>query len=124
VGGTGNDKLSGEGGDDLIVGASGADTLIGGAGDDTLIGSSGEDTFYFASGFGQDVVLDFTPGTDIIELTANINGTGITDPSQLASLVTEDGSGAIITLGSSSIKLVGISADDLLDNLAAYVKIV
>lgn len=82
-GGTGDDKLSGQGGHDLIFGGSGNDLIIGGQGHDTLAGGSGEDVFYFASGFGKDVVLDFTPGADMLEIAANINGLTLTTPAQL-----------------------------------------
>ena len=48
----------------------------------------------------------------------------ITDASDLASRITNDATGAVITLGGDQIKLVGVSADELIGNLDAYVKIV
>ncbi|MBR0681718.1 calcium-binding protein [Roseomonas eburnea] len=130
----GNDVLSGDAGADLIyggkgkdllVGGAGADTLLGGAGADTLAGQGGADTFYFESGFGRDVVLDFRPGDDVIAIQANINGTGINSADDLADRISSSGTGAVIDLGDGDqIKLVGVSSEDLLNNLSSYVKIV
>lgn len=121
----GADLLSGGKGNDLLAGGAGADTLAGGAGADTLAGQGGNDTFYFESGFGRDVVLDFRPGEDVIAIQANINGSHITDVSDLAGRITETSTGAVIDLGhGDQIKLVGVSSEDLMNNLSSYVKIV
>lgn len=55
-------------GDDHIRGGSGQDRIRGGSGKDTMIGGDGADTFIFHRGSGRDTVLDFTPGTDKLEL--------------------------------------------------------
>jgi len=86
-GGEGNDILSGGDGADTIDGCSDNDTLYGGAGndsllggggndflsgylgDDTLIGSTGKDIFVLAAGQGNDTIIDFTKGQDLIGLT-------------------------------------------------------
>jgi Ca2+-binding RTX toxin-like protein len=97
VGGSGNDTLiandagctlnGGAGADHLIGGASG-DKLIGGAGVDTMTGNGGADIFAFAAGDSSavagahDLITDFTPGTDQIDLTgidANTGTSGIVD---------------------------------------------
>lgn len=86
------DNVDGRGGDDRLVGLGGADTLKGGAGDDTLLGGagadrlrggsgtdemfggSGADIFQFRAvadspaGAARDVIRDFTPGTDRLDL--------------------------------------------------------
>ncbi len=125
VGGSGDDWASGGRGDDVLGGGAGRDTLSGGAGNDTLAGGADADTFYFESGFGRDVVLDFRPGDDVIAIKANINGTGITNTAQLASRIESDDTGAVINLGSGDqIKLVGVSSEDLIDNLSSYFRIV
>ena len=54
--------------------ADSGDTLDGGTGNDTLFGGRGEDTFVFDTQIdGNDTVLDFTVGTDVIDLGDNIN---------------------------------------------------
>jgi Ca2+-binding RTX toxin-like protein len=77
-GGQGNDQLSGGFGDDIlhggsgndsIDGGSGADSIEGGPGSDMLTGASGPDTFFFAfPDDGPDILLDFEPGQDHIEI--------------------------------------------------------
>lgn len=124
IGGDGDDRLEGGAGADTLVGAAGADTLVGGAGNDQLEGGAGPDTFVFESGFGRDVVLDFRPGEDVLAIQNNINGTGITDASQLASRISGDPTGAVINLGDDQIRLVGVSPQELINNLDAYIRIV
>lgn len=80
AGGVGADLLAGDWGNDLLAGGLGDDTLRGGLGADRLHGGPGADIFAFgmmaapaAFGFeagsgaaGRDVVLDFTPGEDLL----------------------------------------------------------
>lgn len=78
IGGSGNDRLTGDGlandlsganGDDTLAGAGGADDLFGGAGNDKLYGGDGDDTLGGSSG---DDLLEGGAGFDI----ANYNGAG------------------------------------------------
>lgn len=72
----GNDKLSGGAGNDVLVGGVGADTLEGGPGVDTLYLNSGggsdgaRDVAVLTPGSGTDIVFDFTPSEDKLDLTA------------------------------------------------------
>ena len=77
----GGDRLLGGDGDDILVGGAGDDSLSGDAGDDVLIGgfplksgsghdANGADIFEFAPGGGNDVVRDFTPGEDRLDVSA------------------------------------------------------
>ena len=73
-GGAGADLLVGGDGMDLLSGGAGNDTLRGGAGFDLLTGGPGADCFVFAvgdsgvAGAAPDLIADFTPGEDRIDL--------------------------------------------------------
>lgn len=83
AGADGNDRLEGSVGSDSMNGGVGADTLIGGAGQDRLTGGAGADVFLFTSLSDSstesyrsdgakhlpDVIEDFTPGVDRIDLS-------------------------------------------------------
>ncbi|MDJ0820358.1 MAG: calcium-binding protein [Paracoccaceae bacterium] len=68
IGGNGRDTLEGWGGRDTLEGGAHQDRLEGGNGNDLLTGGSGADTFVFNSASGRDVITDFTPGVDQLEL--------------------------------------------------------
>ncbi len=67
---SGADDLRGNDGDDVIKGGSGKDTIEGGQGKDKLTGEDGNDVFVFKDGFDKDIVVDFDPGTDLLDLSA------------------------------------------------------
>jgi Ca2+-binding RTX toxin-like protein len=67
-GGRGNDDLAGNNGGDALDGGRGNDLLEGGTGNDELAGGGGSDTFEFDPGDGRDTIVDWTPGTDLIDL--------------------------------------------------------
>jgi len=75
-GGAGDDLLDGGSHNDRLDGGTGDDTLIGGEGNDFLTGGEGSDTFVqnFAVS-GNDIITDFNPSEDTIELQGftNIN---------------------------------------------------
>lgn len=122
----GNDYILAKGGEDLVLGGSGDDTIIGGAGDDTMTGGTGADTFVFdGDNFGHDLIIDFAIGTDTLQIVSGINGTGIASASDVAAFVTDDGSGnAVITLGSDTITLQGLSVTDVQNNIDSIVSVV
>lgn len=68
--GIGQDTLVGGQGNDTLVGGRGNDTLNGWFGDDQLIGGDGPDVFVFNEGAGNDKVLDFVSGQDVIDMTS------------------------------------------------------
>ncbi len=78
LGGDGNDTLAGSGGDDLLMGGDGSERLEGGAGGDilrdgggrdTLVGGEGADVFILDMDGALDVIADFQPGVDRIDLS-------------------------------------------------------
>ena len=89
-GGSGNDFVNGNGGNDTVYGGAGMDEVRGGSGNDILsggadrdilVGGNGDDTFLYFSvsesvGAGVDLIVDFTRGSDVIDLSAiDANGT-------------------------------------------------
>jgi Ca2+-binding RTX toxin-like protein len=60
VGGEGNDVLSGKEGNDVLYPGLGADTLSGGGGDDIFV--------YDAESGGKDLIIDFRPGHDRVDI--------------------------------------------------------
>lgn len=80
TGANGDDNISGLAGNDIIDGKDGADAIYGGAGFDTMTGGAGADLFVFTNiadiskitktGASQDLIADFTPGEDKIDLSA------------------------------------------------------
>jgi Ca2+-binding RTX toxin-like protein len=77
VGNDGVNVLDGGAGDDLIWGYAGNDVLIGGLGKDVLNGGDGADRFVYlqvgeslTGAATRDVIHDFTPGVDKIDLSA------------------------------------------------------
>lgn len=127
-GGSSNDALFGESGRDSLVGGQGEDYLVGGAGDDVLTGdggSSSQDTFFYDSNFGDDIITDFDLSDDTLEIKANINGTSIASPADLAPFVSEVSGSAVISFANGdSITLQGISKDDLLADIGNVIHIV
>jgi Ca2+-binding RTX toxin-like protein len=66
------DFLSGESGADILRGYDGDDLLDGGSGNDTLIGGPGSDVYRFGTGYGQDLINNYSGGADVIDLTAEL----------------------------------------------------
>ena len=109
-GGDGDDTLIGGNGNDDLEGGEGDDILEGGAGDDDLVGGFGADTFKFSSGDGDDVIEDFTPGEDKIDLSAI---SSIDDFSDLEDSITERGNNVQIELpGRGELTLENVSSVD------------
>ena len=69
--------INGTTGRDSLVGTAGDDVLTGGVGADTLTGNAGADVFVFNSMRDAiDTIIDFTPATDRIQLTALLQSLG------------------------------------------------
>jgi len=64
-----HDSIWAGAGDDVVDGGDGDDFLAGDTGNDTLTGGEGNDIFLISAEGGDDVITDFTPGDDRIDLT-------------------------------------------------------
>lgn len=100
------DRLLGMDGDDMLDSGPGDDVLVGNQGDDELLGGDDADEFAFTEEDGDDVILDFTPGEDLIVLLNGIPE----DIGMILSEVEEDpiAEGALLTYGETDISLAGI----------------
>ncbi|HYH22011.1 MAG TPA: tandem-95 repeat protein [Azospirillum sp.] len=65
----GDDSLQGDDGDDVFYGGDGIDTMVGGLGNDSFTGGTGTDTYVVRRGDGNDLVRDFAPAQDVLDLT-------------------------------------------------------
>ncbi|NEQ36297.1 MAG: hypothetical protein F6K40_08385 [Okeania sp. SIO3I5] len=108
-GGKGDDFIEGGAGDDVLRGDKGNDILSGGIGDNTLTGGSGSDRFVLTAGASTNLITDFTPGIDSIELIVEDNNV------TLDRLVIETGeSGAILKLDGEIVAILeDIDADSI-----------
>jgi len=84
--GDGNDRVQAGGGNDTVQGGDGDDVILGGADTDLLAGGAGDDLFVFGwlggpslqpdtrtGRNGRDVIPDFEPGSDLIDLSGYEN---------------------------------------------------
>lgn len=77
--------LSGGRGFDTLYGRHGDDQLNGEGGNDTLSGGSGADTFVFELGGGEDSVLDFGNGDDLVHIDAALLSSATLTGAEIAS---------------------------------------
>ncbi|MEH2526575.1 MULTISPECIES: calcium-binding protein [unclassified Bradyrhizobium] len=100
----------GTSGNDSISGTSGNDTILGGAGNDTMSGGSGSDTFVFRANLGQDVITDFTVGSDVLATQDGI----FADATTALAAATASGNDTLITIdANSSILLKNVALANL-----------
>ena len=116
AGSSGSDTLIGDGGDDWLSGGAGSDVIAGGADTDTLIGGDGADLFIYGAGDGDDTIVDFGNGSDMVDLTG-LNGGAITwDQLSAKFSATDDGTGTEIDLsewGGGTLTLLGVAPEAL-----------
>lgn len=120
-GGLGSDVIAGDAGDDVLIGGGGDDTLQGNAGHDRLSGGQGTDTlkggldadlFDFDSTTadeGIDIIQDFVPGSDRIDLATIFAATG--------AIVTAGNLGQFVQCtptGGGTSSLLAVDADGLI----------
>ena len=117
-GADGNDTIIGSNQDNTIAGGRGDDLLDGGAGADLLTGGEGWDRFVLRAGGGADTVADFTLGRDLIDLRA----AGV--KSLAGVTITQQGTSAVVALGTDSLTLLNISAAALTASAFAFAPII
>ncbi|TCS12430.1 hypothetical protein [Caulobacter sp. BK020] len=96
----------------IVAGTVGA-TLNGLGGDDVLVGGAGGDLFKVAAGNGSDAILNFKPGSDVIQLT----GYGVTSFAQLKTLATQSGADVKLSFANGESLVI---RDTALSSLTAY----
>ncbi len=74
--GNGNDRwfdnAQSQFGEDFVQGGNGNDWIQAGGGNDTLAGGAGADTFVLLSAIDDDVITDYTVGTDALDITTSL----------------------------------------------------
>jgi Ca2+-binding RTX toxin-like protein len=108
----GNDQLFGAERDDNLVGGKGNDLSVGGGGNDVLRGGKGSDTFYFATGFGNDRIVDFKVGQDLIRFDKDV----FSDYASLSAAMSGQKGGVLIEAGDDSVFLAGVKLSKLADH--------
>lgn len=106
IGGSGNDTL---------VGNAVGNSIDGGAGNDTLTGGAGNDVFVFRSGYGADIVTDYSIGFDDIDLT---DLAGFDSLGDVLAVATQSGVNTLFNFGmglSLTLQNVALSALSLVD---------
>jgi autotransporter-associated beta strand protein len=119
TGGSGDDRITGDGADNVLDGRAGNDQInagagndivIGGEGDDQLNGGTDNDTFVFASGFGNDSIQHFDAnpagGQDLLDIS-RIGITAATFANDV--IITDLGNDTQVQIGTDSILLVGVN---------------
>jgi Ca2+-binding RTX toxin-like protein len=99
------DLIYGGNGIDTIYGGDGNDTIEGGAGNDLLYGGELNDVFVFRTGDGVDVIFDFQPEYDIIQIEAGINGLDITTADDVLAYAARTEFGYVIDLTNNGVAL-------------------
>jgi Ca2+-binding RTX toxin-like protein len=103
----GGDALYGGGGDDILIGHDGEDNLFGSTGDDIVTGGDGGDTFHFNLNDGHDIVADFRPAED--EINIWFQPPDLTYQSIVDTVRASPHGDAVITIGETTVTLAGIA---------------
>jgi VCBS repeat-containing protein len=111
LGAAGNDQLYGDKDDDRLDGGIGDDLLAGGRGNDRHQGGAGSDTFLFERNMGRDIVVDYNPSEDHLQLDGltvrRITTSNVDRQGSLDTVVTFNEGGSLTLLN-----VTGITAAD------------
>lgn len=103
-GGKEGDSMGGDEGNDVLDGGEGYDHMDGGEGNDTMTGGAGGDSYSFHGNSGQDVITDFNPKEDFLNIYA--------DDLKFEDLKSEKTSdGLKVSWGENSVLLKGVTVD-------------
>ena len=104
----GNDVLKGGGVNvnDVISGGAGNDTLFSGLANDTFWSGTGTNSLVFQNGWGHDTMMDWTAGTNILDMTA-LASVGVHSLANLSQSVVNGSD--VISHGTDSLTLVGVN---------------
>ncbi len=113
-GNAGDDVLYGGQDQDQIFGDGGNDVLNGNTGHDALYGGDGSDQFRFANNSGNDTIVDFQDGADLIAISSNVNGSGIASAGAALAASSQSGDSVIVDLGAgNNITIAGFNIANL-----------
>ncbi len=101
----GADRLLGGPGRDVLAAGSGSDTLDGGAGGDRLVGGAGADVFVWRPDGGRDVIRDFDPALDVIDLAGGL------ERAEVRVRPGDDGTFTVLLANGTALRLVGVLVD-------------
>jgi Ca2+-binding RTX toxin-like protein len=108
-----NDTISGNGSNNTLDGVNGNDILDGRGGNDTLTGGGGADTFVFNTGFGNDVITDFTAGNagghDFIDFSTSV----FADYAAVTAAMTQVGANVVIAAGADTVTVNNVNTSNL-----------
>lgn len=93
--------------DNIVFGSVHEDHIDAGAGSDVLFGGLGTDVFIFDTGYGFDIITDFSSGEDIIDLSR----AGVMGDDDLTILDYENGKGALITYSEEGDQVLLLGVD-------------
>ncbi len=92
------------------------DLIFGGTGNDTMFGGRGVDVFVYFNGMdGEDTILDFTPGVDVIDIGQTSQALPfIFGYGELQQYMSQDGNDVVIDfLGGNTLRLANVQMDAL-----------
>ncbi len=115
-GGDGNDILRGGKGNDKLIGGNGNNTFIGDSGSDILIGGTGKDRFVYQNLSEKgDMIKDFDPTKDVIDLKKIISGSKSSNSNNFKNYIqlTQIGSNTVVSIDRDGV-LKGRKFENLL----------
>jgi hypothetical protein len=102
------DVIKGDWQNNIIIGGTGSDFIDGRQGNDTLTGGGGIDAFVMEQGVGADVITDFNPASDVIDVSGIYSNFA-----SLMAAASQQGANTYIQLGAGSVTLDNVAVGSL-----------